>query len=85
MNSPNFYRVGIVGYGFIGKVHAYGYRTLPFYYDPVPLTARITHVVTSQASTAERARQAIEAEYGGTDFRSVTPGYRPWRTFHPRH
>ena len=72
MNRSKVYRVGILGYGFIGKVHAYGYRTLPFYYDPMPLTARITHVVTSRASTAERARQALEADVGGTDYRCVT-------------
>lgn len=31
------HRVGIIGFGFIGKVHAYGYLNLPFYYDPLPL------------------------------------------------
>ncbi len=72
MSHSKVFRVGILGYGFIGKVHAYGYRTLPFYYDPLPLATRITHVVTSQADTAERARQVLEADAGGTDFRAVT-------------
>jgi len=72
MNQTKVYRVGILGYGFIGKVHAFAYKTLPFYYDPVPLATRITHVVTGRASTAERARQSLEAEYGGTDYRAVT-------------
>ncbi len=27
-------RVGVVGHGFIGKVHAHAYRSLPFYYEP---------------------------------------------------
>jgi predicted dehydrogenase len=66
------YNVGILGYGFIGKVHAYGYASLPFYYDPVPLAARITHVVTSRSQTAEKARQAIGADVAATDFREVT-------------
>jgi predicted dehydrogenase len=66
------YNVGILGYGFIGKVHAYGYASLPFYYDPVPLAARITHVVTSRQQRAEKARQAIGAGVAGTDFRQVT-------------
>ena len=66
------YRVGILGFGFIGKVHAYAYASLPFYYDPPPLTARITHVVTSRAETAERARQVVGAEVAATDFRRVT-------------
>jgi len=66
------YRVGILGFGFIGKVHAYGYRTLPFYYDPVPLEARITHVVTSRAETAEKGRRMLGAEVAATDYRAVT-------------
>ena len=66
------YRVGIIGFGMIGKVHAYGYATLPFYYDPPPLAARITHVVTSRAETAEKARQLTGAEVAATDFRAVT-------------
>ncbi len=72
MKRRKVHRVGILGFGFMGKMHAYGYRTLPFYYDPVPLATRITHVVTSQASTAESARLALEADFGGTDYRAIT-------------
>ncbi len=66
------YRVGILGFGFIGKVHAYAYRTLPFYCDPVPLAARLTHVVTSRTETAEAARRLIGADRAATDHREVT-------------
>lgn len=66
------YRVGIIGFGFMGKVHAYGYVNLPFLYDPMPLEARITHVVTSRPETAERARRTVGAEVGATDYREVT-------------
>ena len=48
------YSVGIIGFGFIGKVHAYGYHNLPFFYDPEPLQAKITHVCTSRRETAEK-------------------------------
>lgn len=65
-------RVGIIGFGFIGKVHAYGYRNLPFFYDPVPLEAEITHVVTSRRETAEKARQVVGARVASTDYREVT-------------
>ena len=65
-------RVGIIGFGFIGKVHAYGYKNLPFFYDPVPLEAEITHVVTSRPETAEKARQVAGARVAATDFREVT-------------
>ncbi len=67
--SPH--RVGILGFGFIGKVHAYGYATLPYFHDPVPLEARITHVCTSREETARRAAAMLGAE-GVTDFRRIT-------------
>ncbi len=66
------YRVGIVGLGAIGKVHAYGYRNLSFFYDPVPLEAEITHVVTARPETAEKARQVVGAPVATTDYRDVT-------------
>ena len=66
------YNVGILGFGFIGKVHAYGYLNQPFFYDPPPLRARITHVVTSRLETAEKARRTVEADVAETDFRAVT-------------
>ena len=66
------YRVGIIGFGFIGKVHAYGYQNLPFYYDPLPLLARITHVATSRQSSAEKAKQTLGAEVAATDYRAIT-------------
>jgi predicted dehydrogenase len=66
------YNVGILGFGMIGKVHAYGHMNLPFCYDPVPLGTRITHVVTSRQETAEKARQVTGAAVAATDFRAVT-------------
>jgi len=64
--------IGIVGLGAIGKVHAYGYRNLSFFYDPVPFDAHITHVVTARPETAEKARQVVGAEVATTDYRHVT-------------
>lgn len=66
------YRVGIIGFGFIGKVHAYGHLNMPLFYDPVPLPTRITHVVTSRAVSAEKARRTIGADVAATDYRVVT-------------
>jgi len=66
------HRVGILGFGFIGKVHSFGYATLPFYCDPVPLAAKITHVVTSSMETAEKARRLVGADVATTDYRAVT-------------
>jgi predicted dehydrogenase len=66
------YNVGILGFGMIGKVHAYGHLNLPLFYDPAPLATRITHVATSRRETAEKARQTTGAAVAATDFRAVT-------------
>ncbi len=66
------YRVGMIGFGFIGKVHAYGYRNLAFHYRPVPLKARITHVCTSRPETAEEGCRLVGAEHATTDYRRIT-------------
>lgn len=65
-------RVGIIGLGFIGKVHAYGYATLPFYYDKLGVRGRITHVCTSKPETAEAGRAQLGAEVASTDYRAIT-------------
>ena len=65
-------RVGIVGFGFIGRVHAYGHLNLPLFYDPVPYPTRITHVCTSRPETAEKGRLQIRADVATTDYREIT-------------
>lgn len=65
-------RVGIIGLGFIGKVHAYGYATLPFYYDKLGVRGRITHVCTSTPETAEAGRAQLDAQVATTDYRAIT-------------
>ena len=68
----DLYRVGILGFGFIGRVHAYGYLTLPLFYHPPPLRARITHVCASRQATAEEGRALVGADKAVTDFRAIT-------------
>ena len=70
-NVPKQIGVGILGYGFIGKVHAYGYRTLGFFYDPPPVRARLVGVCTSRDETAKRAREQGGFAYGTTDYRRI--------------
>lgn len=65
-------RVGILGLGFIGKVHAYGYITLPLFYDKLGVRGKITHVCTSKAETAEAGREQLDAQVATTDYRDVT-------------
>lgn len=59
--------IGLVGFGFIGKVHTYGYRTLKLFYDPAPVTPRLIGVCTSRPETAVRAAEIGEFLYGTTN------------------
>ena len=63
MSQPPVYGVGIAGFGFIGKVHLYGYLNIPLFYDPAPAKARLVGVCTSRPESAEKAR-----EQGGFEF-----------------
>ena len=63
--------VGIVGFGFIGKIHALGYRSIPLYYDPPPLRTRMVAVCTSRPETAEAAREKGGFERATTRFEDL--------------
>ena len=69
---PQEKRVGIIGFGMIGKVHAYGYATLPYYLQPMPFPVRVTHVATAHTETAEFAKTMTGADVATTDYREVT-------------
>ncbi|MDO8587385.1 MAG: Gfo/Idh/MocA family oxidoreductase [Armatimonadota bacterium] len=55
--------VGMVGYGFMGKVHTYGYKSLPMLYEPAPAAIRLVGAATR---TEESGRLAVEQ--GGYEF-----------------
>ena len=66
------YRIGILGFGMIGKVHAYAYAAMLYYSEPMNATFRITHVATARQETAERAKAICGAEVATTDYRHIT-------------
>lgn len=61
--------VGMIGYGFMGRMHSYSYASLPFVYDPPP--ARIKLIGVCAASEASRA---LAMDRAGYEF--ATPDYR---------
>jgi len=63
--------VGIIGYGFMGKVRAYGHQVLPIFYDPAPAVCRITRICDGVEAVARKGAAALGAE-AVTDFRRVT-------------
>jgi len=66
------FNVGIIGFGFIGKVHAYAHMNLPLYYEGLPFKTRITHICTSRMATAKKGCIEINAEVPTTNFRDIT-------------
>ena len=66
------YRVGMVGFGFMGRVNLYGYINMPLHYAPLPFQARVTHLCTGHNSTADKACAEFGIDHGTTDFREIT-------------
>lgn len=49
--------IGIVGFGFIGRIHALAFLSLPFYYAELPYIPEIRGICTSQESTAQKVQE----------------------------
>lgn len=45
-NAKKEIKIGLVGYGAMGKTHAYAIAALPFFFPDLPFRARVTGVVT---------------------------------------
>ena len=63
--------VGVIGYGFMGKIHSYAYRSLPFLYDPAPARIRFVAVCTAHEETARKAAEQGGFERWTTDYRRL--------------
>lgn len=70
MSLPTL-RVGVVGHGFMGKVHGHAYRSLNFYYDPAPARVQLTGVATSSEKSKQRAMDEWGYTFGTTDYREL--------------
>ena len=59
--------VAILGFGFIGKVHAYGHLNIPLFYDPPPVRTRLVGVATSNDASAAKAKATLGFDEATTD------------------
>jgi predicted dehydrogenase len=64
-------RVGMIGYGGIGRVHAAAYRALNFYYGLPADFAQIVGVATSKPDSAEKAAREIGCAVWTGDYRDL--------------
>jgi len=61
------YGVGIVGFGFMGKTHSYGYLNFPLFFDPPPAKTRLVGVCTAHEHTAQAAKDLLGFDVATTD------------------
>lgn len=50
-------KIGLLGFGFMGKTHAYAVQNLKFFYRDLPFEAEIASVCTSHLNTAQKAAE----------------------------
>lgn len=60
--------VGVIGYGFMGKMHTYGYKTIPLYYQDLPYVIKLKGICDTVPGVAEKA-----AAQQGFEFATMNP------------
>ena len=46
--------IGMVGFGAMGKTHAYSIASLPYFYSPLPFVASVRGICTTSQEKSER-------------------------------
>lgn len=64
-------KAGIIGFGFIGKVHAFGYHNMSYFHFPPPVKTELFGVCTSREETAKRAKENFGFKIASTDYRKI--------------
>ena len=60
-------RVGIIGFGFMGKTHTFGYKTIPLYYSNLPYKIKLVGVCDVDKIIAEYAKETLGFEFASDD------------------
>ncbi|MCB9140226.1 MAG: Gfo/Idh/MocA family oxidoreductase [Caldilineaceae bacterium] len=64
-------KIGLIGYGGIGRVHALAYRSIPFYYGLPADSVQVAGVATTHAESARKAAQEIGCGFWTADYREL--------------
>ena len=65
------YGVGIIGAGFMGKTHIYGYVNMPLFYDGLPFKIRLVGICNRTLSKAERLRDNFGFEFATSNYKDL--------------
>ena len=71
MSKKPILRIGLVGYGSIGKMHTLAYRMLPMIYDPMPAEVQLVGVATATEASARKGVEQGGFTFGTTDWREL--------------
>jgi predicted dehydrogenase len=63
--------VGVIGFGWMGKVHTYAYQSIPMYYRPAPLRTRLVGVAVRRAEMIGPAVEQGGFSMGTSDWREL--------------
>lgn len=63
--------VGMIGYGFMGKMHSYAYASLPFIYDPPPAKIRLVGVCALTEKSRNLAMDRAGYEFATADYNDL--------------
>jgi len=63
--------VGIISFGFMGKVHTYNYKSMPLFYDPLPVRTRLVGVAEIDKARANKAVEQGGFEFGTDNWREL--------------
>lgn len=86
------YGVGMIGYGYMGKMHSYAYASLPYIYNPPAARVKLVGVCAASEASRSYAMNSAGYEFSTPDYRElldrsdiqiidvVTPNY-----LHPEH
>ena len=64
-------RVGLIGFGQMGRIHAYAYRAIPFYYDGKPCRITLTGVCDANEALARKGAEQAGFGFWTTDWQEL--------------
>lgn len=71
MSNEDVIGIGLIGYGYIGRVHAYAYQSLPFLYHPMPRPVNLVGVAAHSEKTLRLAAEQTGALLTSRDYHQV--------------
>ena len=65
------YGVGMIGYGYMGKMHSYAYASLPYIYNPPAARVKLVGVCASSEASRSFAMESAGYEFSTPDYREL--------------